>query len=134
MAAQARNDVVYVVDSENYPAYARVRRRAFRLGSHRRRRVEFRQFNPAVSVRGPHRGDVGTDVVEPDDLIHPRALDPGLAFQLHTESTKNALAASRSSTTMRTLSIRSMEDVGLITRWRRGWDSNPRRTLPPLPA
>src|SRR2546430_9339849 len=86
LAAQAGNDVVDVVDSEHDAAYAqRVRRRAFRLGSDRRRRVELRQLNPAVAVRGPHHGDVGTDVVEPDDAVHPRPLDRRLAFQLHTE-------------------------------------------------
>jgi hypothetical protein len=47
--------------------------------------VEPRQLNPAVAVRGPHHGDVGTDVVEPDDAAHPVALDGRLAFQLHTE-------------------------------------------------
>src|SRR5438132_2813563 len=85
VAAQAGNDVVDVVDSEHDAAYAqRVRRRAFRLGSDRRRRVELRQLNPAVAVRGPHHGDVGTDVVEPDDAVHPTALDRRLAFQLQT--------------------------------------------------
>ena len=29
--------------------------------------------------------DVGTDVVEPDGLVHPRPLERRLAFQLHTE-------------------------------------------------
>ena len=48
-------------------------------------RVELRQLNPAVAVRGPHHGDVGTDVVEPDDAVHPGPLDRRLAFQLHTE-------------------------------------------------
>src|SRR3712207_6334268 len=86
VAAQAGNDVVDVVDSEHDAAYAqRVRRRAFRLGSDRRRRVELRQLNPAVAVRGPHHGDVGADVVEPDDAVHPTPLDRRLAFQLHTE-------------------------------------------------
>src|SRR6195256_1516283 len=86
VAAQAGNDVVDVVDSEHDAAYAqRVRRRVFRLGSDRRRRVEPRQLNPAVAVRGPHHGDVGTDVVEPDGLVHPRPLDSRLPFQLHTE-------------------------------------------------
>src|SRR5207253_9958176 len=76
VAAQAGNDVVDVVDSEHDAAYAqRVRRRAFRLGSDRRRRVELRQLKPAVAVRGPHHGDVGTDVVEPDDAVHPTPLD-----------------------------------------------------------
>src|ERR671925_602101 len=41
--------------------------------------------HPAVAVRGSHHGDVGTDVVEPDGLVHPRPLDRRLAFQLHTE-------------------------------------------------
>src|SRR5206468_6227845 len=45
VAPQAGNDVVDVVDSEHDAAYAqRVRRRAFRLGSDRRRRVELRQL------------------------------------------------------------------------------------------
>src|SRR5439155_361214 len=53
VAAQAGNDVVDVVDSEHDAAYAqRVRRRACRLGSDRRRRVELRQLDPAVAVRG----------------------------------------------------------------------------------
>src|SRR4030081_292029 len=86
VAAQAGNDVVDVVDSEHDAAYAqRVRRRAFRLGSDRRRRVELRQLNPAVAVRGPHQGDVGTDAAQPDDAVHPTPLDRCLAFQLHTE-------------------------------------------------
>ena len=57
----------------------------FRLGSHRRRRVEPRELNPAAAVRGPHQGDVGTDVVEPDDAVHPTPLDRRLAFQIHAE-------------------------------------------------
>src|SRR5437763_3856788 len=86
VAAQAGYDVVDVVDSEHDAAYAqRVRRRAFRLGSDRRRRVELRPLEPAVAVRGPHHGDVGTDVVEPDDAVHPTPLDRRLAFQLHSE-------------------------------------------------
>src|SRR5215208_3709445 len=86
VAAQAGNDVVDVVDGEHDAAYAqRVHRRAFRLGSDRRRRVELRQLEPAVAVRGPHHGDVGTDVVEPDDAVHPTPLVAGLALQLHAE-------------------------------------------------
>src|ERR671922_2154869 len=81
VAAQAGNDVVDVLDSEHDAAYAqRVRRRALRLGSDRRRRVELRQLNPAVPVRGPPHGDVSTDVVEPDGAVHPRPLDLRLAF------------------------------------------------------
>src|SRR3954470_14700008 len=66
VAAQAGNHVVDVVDSEHDAAYAkRVRRRAFRLGSHGRRRMELRELNPAVAVRGPHHGELGTDAGEP---------------------------------------------------------------------
>jgi len=85
-AAQAGNDVVDVIDGEHDAAYAqRVRRRALRLGSDRRRRVELRQLNPAVAVRSSHHGDVGSDAVEPDDAVHRRPLDLRLAFQLHAE-------------------------------------------------
>src|SRR5215218_7613687 len=86
VAAQAGNDVVDVLDGEHDAAYAqRVRRRVFRLGPDRRRRVELRQLDPAVAVRGPHHGDVGTDVVETDGPIHRRPLNLRLAFQLHTK-------------------------------------------------
>src|SRR2546421_1948364 len=50
VAAQAGNGVLDVVDGEHDAAYAqRVRRRRFRLGSDRRRRVELRQLKPAVA-------------------------------------------------------------------------------------
>src|SRR4029078_7958105 len=62
--AQPGGAVVDVRDSEHDAAYAqRVRRRAFRLGSHRRRRVEHRQLESAVAVRRPHHGEVATDAV-----------------------------------------------------------------------
>jgi hypothetical protein len=47
--------------------------------------VELRQLDSAVAVRGPHHRDVGTDVAEPDGLVHRRPLDRRLPFQLHTE-------------------------------------------------
>src|SRR5215213_5117478 len=51
VAAQAGDDIVDVVDSEHDAANAqRVRRREVRLGSDRRRTVELRQLNTAVSV------------------------------------------------------------------------------------
>src|SRR6266540_3620951 len=82
VAAQTGNDVVDVVDSEHDAAYAqRVRRRAFRLGPDRRRRVELRQLDPALAVRGSHHGVRGADAVEPDGLVHPRPLDRDLSFQ-----------------------------------------------------
>src|SRR6478752_3343258 len=55
------------------------------FGSARRRRVELRKLDPAVAVRGPHHGDVGTDAIEPDGAVHPTPLDRRLAFQLHPE-------------------------------------------------
>src|SRR5262245_24654853 len=71
VAAEAGNVVVDVVDSEHDAAYAqRVRRRVFRLGSDRRRRVELRQLNPAVAVRSPHHDDVGTDAVKSDNAVY----------------------------------------------------------------
>jgi hypothetical protein len=47
--------------------------------------VEHRQLDPAVAVRGPHDGDVRSDAVQPDELVHPFTLDCCLALQLHTE-------------------------------------------------
>src|SRR5437764_4640542 len=92
VAAQAGNDVVDVVDGEHDAADAqRVRGCACRLGSDRRRRVELRQLNPAVAVRGPHHGDVGTDVVEPDDAVHQTPLDRRLAFQLPYRARRRTL-------------------------------------------
>ena len=83
---RAGNDVVDVVDSEHDAAYAQgVHRRVLRLGSDRRRSVEPRELDPAVAVRGPHHGDVGTDVAEPDGAVNKRALERRLAFQLHAE-------------------------------------------------
>lgn len=50
--------------------------------------MELRQLKPAVAVRGPHHGDVDTDVVEPDDTVHPASLDRRFALQLHTKFDK----------------------------------------------
>ena len=86
VAAQAGDDVVDVVDGEHDAADAqRVHRRVLRLRPDRRRRVELRQLDPAVAVRGPHHGDVGADAVEPDDPVHPGPLVRRLALQLHAE-------------------------------------------------
>src|SRR3954469_23620653 len=86
VAAQAGDDVVDVVDGEHDAADAqRVRRRGLRLGSDRGGCVELRQLDPAVAVRGPHHGDVGADVLQADDAIHPRPLVRRLALQLHAE-------------------------------------------------
>ena len=48
----------------------------------RRRRVELVQLDPPVAVRGPHRGDGGSDAVEPDEAVDRLALDDRLALEL----------------------------------------------------
>ena len=86
MGAQAREDVVDVVDGEHDATYAqRVRRCVFRLTSDRRRRVELRQLDPPVAVRGPHHSDVDLDALEPAEAVHPGAFDRHLAFTRHAE-------------------------------------------------
>ena len=52
-------------------------------GGHRR--VERRQLDPAVAVRGPQEGDVRSDAVQPDELVHPFALDGCLALQFQAQ-------------------------------------------------
>jgi hypothetical protein len=50
--------------------------------------VEHRQLKPAVAVRSPHHCDVDSDIVEPDDAVHPLSLDCRLALQLQTKFDK----------------------------------------------
>ena len=50
-----------------------------------RRRVEGRQLDSAVAVGGPHDGEVGSDAVQADELVHPFTLDGGLALQFQTQ-------------------------------------------------
>src|SRR5688572_1026439 len=47
--------------------------------------VELGQLEPSVAVWGPHHRDVRPDSLEPNDAIHPAALDRCLAFQLESE-------------------------------------------------
>ena len=56
-----------------------------RLGAGRRRRVELRQLQLAVPVRGPHHGDITTHAVESDGAVRPASLDLRLALQLKSE-------------------------------------------------
>src|SRR5205823_7645358 len=68
-------------------------------------RVELVQLN-ALPVGSPHHREGCPDILEPDQA---RDRDPSTVISpssLRPSSMKNALAASRSSTTMRTLSIR----------------------------
>ena len=86
VSAQAGNDVIDAFDGEHDATDAqRVRRCMSRLAADRWRRVELRQLDAPVAVRGPHHDDVGTDTVEPDDLASPIPPDGRLALQLHTK-------------------------------------------------
>jgi hypothetical protein len=68
-------------------------RRSARVTVSTRRRVELGQLEPSVAVRGPHRRDVRPDSLEPNDAIHPAALDGCLAFQLESELNEERLGA-----------------------------------------
>ncbi len=50
--------------------------------------MELRKLKPAMAVRGPQHCDVLSDVVEPDDTVHPKSLDWRLALELHTNFNK----------------------------------------------
>ena len=52
--------------------------------THRRRRVELRELEPAMAVWSPHHYDVCSDIVEPDYTVDPRSLNDGLAVQFQT--------------------------------------------------
>ena len=47
--------------------------------------MELVQLNPPVAVRGPHRGDGGSNAVEPDEAVDRLALDDRLALKLQTK-------------------------------------------------
>ncbi|MFD3590772.1 hypothetical protein [Streptomyces sp. NPDC058683] len=47
--------------------------------------MERRQLDPAVAVRCPYDGDVRSDAVQPDELVHPLALDGCLALQFQAQ-------------------------------------------------
>src|SRR5687767_11986276 len=92
MGAQAREDVLDVVDGEHDATYAqRIHWCALRLSSDRRRRVELGQLNPTVAVRGPQHRNFCSNVLEPNDTVHPTSLDWHLAFQLHTKLDEESL-------------------------------------------
>ena len=86
VGAEAVEDFVDVVDGEHDAADPQGIHRRF-LGSVTGGlgRDEFREFDAAVAVGGPHHGDIVLDVLEPHDAVHPLSLDARLALQLHTE-------------------------------------------------
>src|SRR5262245_25421057 len=92
MGAQAREDILYVVDGEHDATYAqRVHWCVLRLSSDRRRRVELIQLEPTLAVRGPHHRNLASNVLEPNDTVYPTALDGHLALQLHAKFDKEGL-------------------------------------------
>lgn len=76
------------------------------LGPDRRWRVELVQLDPPVAVRGPHHDDVASDAVEPDEAVDRPSSTVASPSSSRPSAAKNAIAALRSSTTRRTLSIR----------------------------
>ncbi len=49
------------------------------------RMAKLRQLELPVPIRRPHHYDVDPDIVDPIDAIHPRPLNPRLAFNGHAE-------------------------------------------------
>ena len=84
----------------------------------------------ARAVRGRwglHHRDLRPDALEPHHTVHPTALDRPLARSLSPSSTKNAVAAVRSSTTMPTCSKRWIVMRSMVATRR------PRYSVPRLP-
>jgi hypothetical protein len=81
-------------------ADARCVRRRMPIVALGRRRVEFRQLESSVAVRGLQHDDRCPDAVEPHNAVHPAAFDGPLPCGSSPSSTKNSVAAARSSTTI----------------------------------
>jgi hypothetical protein len=61
--------------------------------------MELDQLESCIAVESLHHREVRPDAVEPHDAIQPLAFGCPLALQLEPRSTKNRVAAARSSTT-----------------------------------
>src|SRR5215204_7652983 len=83
--SQTGHDGVDIVDREHDPTHAQPVDRCVRLSADRRRRLELRQLDPAVAVRGSQHRDVASDTIEPDEAVHAWTLDCRLALQLQTK-------------------------------------------------
>jgi hypothetical protein len=83
--SQAGDDGVDVFDGERYMADARRVRRRVPIAALCRRRVEFRQLESSVAIRGLQERDLCPDAVEPHDAVHPAALDPPASVQLESK-------------------------------------------------
>src|SRR5439155_12324361 len=100
--SQASDDGVDIVDCECDMADARGVRRRVPVAAPARRGVKLRQLEPSVAIRGLHQRDLRPDALEPHHAVDLTALDRPLALHLSPSSTKNAVAAARSWTTMPT--------------------------------
>ena len=80
VSPQAVEDIVDALYRERGMTDAQRVRRSARVTVSTLRRVELGQLEPSVAVWGPHRRDVRPDSLEPNDVIHPAALDRCLAF------------------------------------------------------
>src|SRR6266568_3286778 len=104
---QARDDSVDVFDGEHDATDAqRVHRRLHGPKPDRGGRVELVELDATVAVRGPHQREGGANIVEPDQVSTEGPSTCVSPSSSRPSSMKKDLAASRSSTTMRTLSIR----------------------------
>src|SRR5207245_2606990 len=72
-------------DGECDMADARCVRRRVPVAALGRRRVEFRQLESSMAVRGLQDRDLCPDAIEPHDAVHPAAFDRPLALQLESE-------------------------------------------------
>jgi hypothetical protein len=70
----------------------RVRWRLSQFGADSYRAVEFRPFNPSLTVWGPHHRDVHAHGIQAVDAVDPIALDWRLAFQLQPETSSSCRA------------------------------------------
>src|SRR5438034_10938335 len=103
---QPGKDVLDVLYGEHDATDTQRIHRCVRFSGGSRRRVEPGQLESAVAVRGPHHRDVASDTVEPDNASTDGPSTVVSPSSSRPSSTKNAITASRSLTTMPTLSIR----------------------------
>src|SRR5687767_8309186 len=86
VGAHASDSVVDAFDCKHdAPEAQRIRRCDRRLDLDQFWIAKLRQLKPPVPIRGQHHNDVDLDTFEPVDAVHPRALDPRLAFERHAE-------------------------------------------------
>src|SRR5439155_18307267 len=82
--AELSERLIKVVDEEHDAAHAQhVRRHILGAEPDRGGRMELGELDLTMAVRRPHHGDVGTEVLEPDDAICPRALYCRLSYDRH---------------------------------------------------